>query len=115
MHKKTSSRQQLFYALAEPTRRDIMELLATKGQLAASDIYENFDVSAPAISQHLKVLREADLVQMEKRAQQHIYNLNPGAMSEIELWIQKMTKSWNDRFNMLDKVLEREKESKGRK
>jgi len=86
-----------------------MELLATKGQLAASEIYENFDVSAPAVSQHLKVLREADLVQMEKRAQQHLYNLNPGAMSEIEVWIQKMTKSWNDRFNMLDKVLEREK------
>jgi DNA-binding transcriptional ArsR family regulator len=86
-----------------------MELLATKGRLPASAIYENFDVSAPAISQHLKVLREADLVLMEKRAQQRIYNLNPGAMSEIEVWIQKMTKSWNDRFSMLDKVLEREK------
>jgi DNA-binding transcriptional ArsR family regulator len=109
LRKKNSARQQLFYALAEPTRRDIMELLATKGQLAASQIYENFDVSAPAISQHLKVLREADLVLMEKRAQQHIYNLNPEAMTEIEVWIQKMTKNWNDRFNMLDKVLEREK------
>jgi DNA-binding transcriptional ArsR family regulator len=109
LRKKNSARQQLFYALAEPTRRDILELLASKGQLAVSDIYENFDVSAPAISQHLKVLREADLVQMEKRAQQHIYNLNPQAMAEIEVWIQKMTKSWNDRFSMLDKVLEREK------
>ena len=86
-----------------------MELLANNGQLAASEIYEKFDVSAPAISQHLKVLREADLVQMEKRAQQHLYNLNPEAMLEIEVWIQKMTKSWNERFSMLDKVLEKEK------
>jgi DNA-binding transcriptional ArsR family regulator len=109
LHKKSSTRQQLFYALAEPTRREILELLSNNGQLSASDIYEKFDVSAPAISQHLKVLREAELVQMEKRAQQHLYNLNPGAMSEIEVWIQKMTKNWNDRFNMLDKVLEREK------
>src|SRR5579864_8781084 len=109
MRRKSTVRQQLFYALAEPTRREILELLATNGQLAASEIYEKFDVSGPAISQHLKVLREADLVQMEKRAQQHLYNLNPGAMSEIEVWIKKMTKSWNDRFNMLDKVLEREK------
>ncbi|MDA4131081.1 MAG: metalloregulator ArsR/SmtB family transcription factor [Thaumarchaeota archaeon] len=109
MKKKSTTRQQLFYALAEPTRRDILELLANKGQLAASDIYENFEVSAPAISQHLKILREADLVLMEKRAQQHIYNLNPGAMTEIETWIQKMTKNWNDRFNMLDKVLQEEK------
>jgi DNA-binding transcriptional ArsR family regulator len=109
LKKKSTARQQLFYALAEPTRRDILELLANNGQLAASDIYENFEVSAPAISQHLKVLREADLVLMEKRAQQHIYNLNPGAMTEIETWIQKMTKNWNDRFNMLDKVLEEEK------
>jgi DNA-binding transcriptional ArsR family regulator len=86
-----------------------LELLASNGQLSATDISENFSVSAPAISQHLKVLREADLVQMEKRAQQRIYDLNPGAMSEIEEWVQKMRKLWNDRFNALDKVLEMEK------
>src|SRR6266566_2017761 len=49
--------QELFNALAEPTRRGIIELLATKGQLSATDICDNFDVSRPAISQHLKLLR----------------------------------------------------------
>ncbi len=104
-----AARQRLFYALAEPTRRDIIELLASNGQLSATDISDNFAVSAPAISQHLKVLREANFVRVEKRAQQRIYRINPEAMSEIEEWVQKMTKQWNARFNVLDKILEVEK------
>ncbi len=104
-----AARQRLFYALAEPTRREIIELLASNGQLSATDISDNFAVSAPAISQHLKVLREANFVRVEKRAQQRIYRINPEAMSEIEKWVQKMTKQWNARFNVLDKILEVEK------
>ncbi len=105
----TTARQQLFYALAEPTRLNIIELLASKGQLSATEIFDKFAVSAPAISQHLRVLREANFVRVEKRAQQRIYQINPDAMSEIEQWVQKMTRSWNSRFNALDKILEAEK------
>ena len=76
----------MFSALAEPTRRSIIEMLAGEGQLSVSDIAARFDVSAPAISQHLKILREADLVWVEKRAQQRIYRLNPDAMREFEQW-----------------------------
>src|SRR5438094_8174604 len=104
-----AARQRLFYALAEPTRRDIIELLASNGQLSATDISNNFAVSAPAISQHLKVLREANFVRVEKRAQQRIYRINPEAMSEIEEWVQEMTRQWNARFNVLDRILEAEK------
>src|SRR5438128_5151095 len=104
-----TARQRVFYALAEPTRRDIIELLASNGQLSATDISNNFAVSAPAISQHLKVLREANFVRVEKRAQQRIYRINPEAMSEVEEWVQEMTKQWNARFNVLDKILEAEK------
>src|SRR5437667_4400246 len=104
-----AARQRLFYALAEPTRCDIIELLASNGQLSATDISNNFAVSAPAISQHLKVLREANFVRVEKRAQQRIYRINPEAMSEIEEWVQEMTRQWNARFNVLDKILEAEK------
>src|SRR5271165_492523 len=109
------ARQQLFYALAEPTRRDIIEILATSGQLSASAISSNFAMSAPAISQHLKVLREANLVQMEKRAQQRIYQLNPDAMFEVEEWAKQMTDLWNERFDALDKVLAEEKRKISRK
>ena len=55
-----------FTALAEPTRRNIMEMLATNESLSATDIYKNFKASAPAISQHLKVLKTANLVRVEK-------------------------------------------------
>lgn len=66
------------YALAEPTRRTILEMLAKEGQLSATEISDRFNVSPSAISQHLKVLREANLVLMEKRAQQRLYRINPG-------------------------------------
>lgn len=99
----------MFSALAGPTRRKILEMLARNGQLSATEICEKFQVSPPAISQHLKVLREAKLVLMEKRAQQRIYRINPDAMLELEEWASQITQLWNQRFDALDQVLEAEK------
>ncbi len=99
----------IFSALADPTRRKIMELLASNGQLTATEICEKFDMTPPAISQHLKILREANLVQMEKRAQQHIYRINPAAMQELEGWARQLTALWNERLDALGRVLEAEK------
>src|SRR3989338_7078633 len=90
--------EEVFYALAEPRRRSIIEMLATNGELSATEICDSFDVTPPAISQHLKILREAKLVQMEKRAQQRIYHINPGAMHELESWAKQMTELLNERF-----------------
>ncbi|SRR5260221_8730794 len=99
----------VFQALSDSNRRQIIELLAKNGQLSATDIYDKFSVSHPAISQHLKVLREAKLVRMEKRAQQHLYQINPAKIEELEHWVQKLSKMWNARFDRLDKVLAVEK------
>ena len=99
-----------FAALADPTRRQIIEMLASSGQMSATDISDRFQISAPAISQHLKILREARLVAMEKRKQQRIYQINPQAMSEVEGWVQKMTERWEARYRALDEVLEVEKQ-----
>ncbi len=101
----------IFTALAEPTRRSIVEMLARSGPLSATEISEQFPVSPPAISQHLKVLREAKVVLMEKRAQQHMYRLNPDALFELEGWASHMTHLWNQRFDALDMVLEAEKKN----
>jgi len=98
----------MFSALAEPTRRSILEMLASNGELSATAISRKFRVSPPAISQHLKVLREARLVRMEKRAQQRIYEINPEAMVEFEEWARKMTFLWNQRFDALEKLLKEE-------
>ena len=98
-----------FAALADPTRRQIIELLVARGQLTATEIYDQFSFSRPAISQHLKVLREANLVTMQKRAQQHLYSLNPVALTDLEAWLGNLTRQWNERFAALDEILEEEK------
>ncbi len=98
-----------FSALSDPSRRRIIELLADRGPLSARDISDQFQMSPPAISQHLKILREADLVQVEKRAQQRIYRINPGAMLEVEDWAKQMARLWNQRFEALDTLLQAEK------
>ena len=100
----------MFVALSDPTRRAILELLASRGELSATDIYEQFSVSPQAISQHLKILREAKLVVMEKRAQKHLYRLNPQTLSQFETWVQQTRRRWEERFEALDKVLEAEKQ-----
>jgi DNA-binding transcriptional ArsR family regulator len=100
----------IFYALADPTRRKILEILADQGELSAKQIYANFTASPPAISQHLKVLREAHLVSMEKRAQQRIYRLNSEALSELEDWSKRLEAQWNQRLDALDELLKAEKD-----
>ena len=98
----------MFTALAEPTRRSIVEMLADNGRLSATDICNRFSSSPPAISQHLKVLREARLVRVEKQAQQRIYSINPDGINELENWVQQTKQLWTARFNALDVLLEKE-------
>src|SRR6266699_6619155 len=95
----------MFVALSDPKRRAILEILAICGKLSATDIYEQFSVSPQAISQHLKVLREAKLVVMEKRAQKHLYRLNPQTLAQFETWVQQTRQRGEERFEALDKVL----------
>lgn len=98
-----------FSAIADPTRRQIIELLARDGQLPATEISDQFPISPQAISQHLKVLREAQLVRVEKRAQQRIYKVNPEAMLELEAWARQIWRLWNQRFDALENVIAEEK------
>lgn len=98
-----------FTALAEPTRRKILERLVASGSMSATDIYRGFKSSPPAISQHLKVLREAKLVRVEKRAQQRIYYVNPEPMRELAKWVEQFAARQEDQFRRLDALLEVEK------
>lgn len=94
-----------FTALADPTRRNIIEMIASRGELSASEISDNFSTSPPAISQHLKVLREVKLLRMEKRAQKRIYSIDTNAISKMEKWLVNMRRMWNERFDALDELL----------
>lgn len=106
----------VFAALSDPTRRNIIELLATEGKLTSTDISRKFQITPPAISQHLKVLREANLVGMEKQAQKRIYQINQDAIIKLEEWTRRMTQRWHEPFRALDEILKIEKEKliKGR-
>jgi DNA-binding transcriptional ArsR family regulator len=97
-----------FSVLAEPHRRKVVEILARRGKLSASQICDEFDVTPQAISQHLRVLREANVVRMEKKAQRRLYALNPHSVSQLQAWAADMAKRWNNRLDRLDQALKEE-------
>ena len=94
-----------FHALAQPNRRRVVEILARRGRLSASEICEEFDVTPQAVSQHLKVLREANVLHMEKRAQRRLYTFNPRSLIQVQLWAADMARLWNRRLERLDEAL----------
>ena len=78
--------QNTLKALADPTRRDILNLLK-QGRLSAGEITEHFDITAAAISRHLSVLKEADLIRDDRQGKYIFYELNTSVLEEIMLWI----------------------------
>jgi DNA-binding transcriptional ArsR family regulator len=98
-----------FAALADPTRRRIIEMLAG-GERTAGEIVAGFSMSAPAISQHLKVLREAGLITARVEGQKRIQEINPHALQEIEEWARRTRKFWEERLDTLERVLREEDE-----
>lgn len=96
-----------FVALADPTRRRIVELLGS-GERTAGEVGANFPVSPPAISQHLKTLRESGLVQVRVDGQRRIYSLDPDGFAEMEAWFEKMRRFWSGRLVALERELKKE-------
>jgi DNA-binding transcriptional ArsR family regulator len=101
----TYNREALFDALADGTRREILDLLA-HGEHSAGDLADRFPVSRPAISRHLKVLRDAGLVQQRKEAQWRVYRLNPEALREIDRWLDAYRVFWAARLQNLKRFVE---------
>jgi DNA-binding transcriptional ArsR family regulator len=97
-----------FAALADPTRCRIVEMLAN-GELPAGEIASRFDVSQPAISQHLKVLREARLVRVRIDAQKRLYQLDPAGLVEIDRWLAHVRRFWTGRLDNLERELRKRK------
>ncbi len=93
-----------FAALADRTRRNIVEALAT-GERSFGELADRFEMSRPAVSQHLKVLREAGLVNVRAEAQRRIYRLDDDALSDIEGWLERVRQFWNPRLDELERVL----------
>jgi DNA-binding transcriptional ArsR family regulator len=93
-------------ALADPTRRRIVELLAER-EHDAGELAAEFTVSRPAVSRHLRVLREAGLVTARGEAQRRVYSLEPAPLAEVDAWLARYRDFWTNRLDALDTQLRR--------
>jgi DNA-binding transcriptional ArsR family regulator len=98
-------------ALADPTRREIVELLAVHDR-SAGEIASHFRVSRPAVSRHLRVLREHGLVRARQQRQQRIYSLDPAPLVELDDWLTRNRSFWTNRLDALDTELRRARKEK---
>ena len=97
-------KQDLFQAIADPTRRAILTLLAMQA-LTPNAMAEKFDMSRQAVSKHIKVLQECELIKPEQSGREIYYHFNPNKIQEIDNWLSKLRKMWKTQFNQLDTVL----------
>jgi DNA-binding transcriptional ArsR family regulator len=97
---------EVFEALADPTRRRIVELLSEE-ERSAGELAAQFMISRPAVSKHLRVLREAGVVKVRMDAQKRIYRLDPEALSEAEGWLARRRRFWAQRLDALEAHVEK--------
>jgi len=94
----------IFQAIADPTRREILSLIAAK-KMTPNSLAEKFPSSRQAISKHIKILIECDLLDQEKVGREIYYEFNPEKMQEIYKWLEQFRKHWSDKFEQLDELL----------
>ncbi len=97
-------RRDIFQAIADPTRRAIITLIAVQA-MTPNALAENFNVSRQAISKHLQILTECELVKQEQQGREIYYQLEINKMKEIDKWLNQFRNIWENQFNQLDKIL----------
>ena len=97
-------RRDIFQAIADPTRRSIIALIAMQA-MTPNAIAEHFDVTRQAVSKHLKILAECELVKQEQQGREIYYQLELEKMKEVDMWLEQFRKMWENRFDNLDKYL----------
>jgi DNA-binding transcriptional ArsR family regulator len=96
-------------ALADPHRRTLLELLRERPR-AVNELVERTGLSQPGTSKHLKVLREAGLVQVRREAQRRVYALEPGPLAELDVWLAPYRRLWSDSLDALERRLDETRE-----
>lgn len=98
-------RRDIFQAIADPTRRAILGLLALQA-MTPNAIAEHFDSTRQAVSKHIQILVECEVVKQQQTGREIYYHFNPNKMKEIDLWLERFRKLWEGRFDQLDNLLE---------
>ena len=104
-------RRDIFQAIADPTRRAIIVLIALQA-MTPTAIAENFNTTRQAVSKHLRILTECELVKQELKGRDIYYSLEIDKMVEIDKWLEQFRKIWENRFNQLDNLLSTLKKNK---
>ena len=104
-------RRDIFQAVADPTRRAIILLIALQA-MTPNAIAEHFDTTRQAVSKHLRILTECELVKQEHQGREIYYSLEIDKMKEIDQWLEQYRRIWENRFNQLDNVLSTIKKQK---
>ncbi len=104
-------KQDIFQAIADPTRRAILTFIAVQA-LTPNAMAEKFDMSRQAVSKHIKVLQECELIKPEYLGREIYYHFNAKKMQELDNWLAQFRKIWETQFNQLDKVLSTMKKQK---
>lgn len=102
-------RRDIFQAIADPTRRAIIALIALQA-MTPNALAENFHITRQAVSKHLRILTECELVTQEFKGREIYYQLEIDKMKEVDEWIEQFRKIWKTRFNQLDDLLSKMKE-----
>ena len=97
-------RRDIFQAIADPTRRAIITLIALQA-MTPNAIADNFHITRQAVSKHLRILTECEMVKQEYKGREIYYQLEIDKMKEIDKWIEQFRKIWETRFNQLDNLL----------
>jgi DNA-binding transcriptional ArsR family regulator len=95
-----------FRAVSDPTRRQILDLLSARGELPVNAIVDRFAISQPALSQHLKVLREAGLVAQRPRGRQRLYRLEATPLRQVHDWVAHYARFWDAKLDALGRYLD---------
>ncbi len=107
-------RRDVFQAIAGPVRRDIIELLSEE-TLTVNSIAEKFDVSRPAISKHLKILKECEIIEIKKIGRKRFCQIQPKTLLPAFLWIEKYEKLWEDKLDSFENYLNQLQTKKNKK
>lgn len=105
-------RRDVFQAIADPTRRAILLLLAASSSMTAGAIAANFDTARPTVSRHLQILTECGLLQQEQDGREIHYRIHAKKMKEVAEFIEPFRKIWDDRFNKLESIMKKYKTGK---